>query len=118
MRSRSSLGSDSKSEKDGSDEAACDAVEGLLVDGLRRRTGRLGDCGGASSMVVSEEPLLPVDERDRDCGVESREAIFCILRMEARISVVLTTRRSASEGWNAVDVGAQNCMRHVSDSSP
>lgn len=26
-------------------------------------------------MVVSEEPLLPVEERERERGVESREAI-------------------------------------------
>jgi hypothetical protein len=26
-------------------------------------------------MVVSEEPLLPLEDRDRDCGVEVREAI-------------------------------------------
>jgi hypothetical protein len=30
-------------------------------------------------MVVSEEPLLPLDDRDRDCGVEVREAIACTL---------------------------------------
>jgi hypothetical protein len=76
MRSRSSLGRESRREKEGSDEAACDAVDGLLVDGFRRRTGRLGDCGGASSiMVSSEEPLLPVEDRDRDRGVEVREAM-------------------------------------------
>jgi hypothetical protein len=76
MRSRSSLGSESRREKEGSNEAACAAVEGWLVEGFRRRTGRLGDCGGASSiMVSSEEPLLPVEERDCDRGVEVREAI-------------------------------------------
>jgi hypothetical protein len=76
IRSRSSLGRESKREKERSNEAACDAVDGLLVDGFRRRTGRLGDCGGASSiMVSSDEPLLPVEDRDRDRGVEVREAI-------------------------------------------
>jgi hypothetical protein len=65
------------SEKEGSDETVCDAVDGLLVDGCRRRTGRLGVCGGASSIVVSEEPLLAVEDRDRDCGVDAREAISC-----------------------------------------
>jgi hypothetical protein len=75
MRSRSSLGRDSRREKDGSNEAVCDAADGLLVDGFRRRTGRLGDFGGASSMAVSEEPLLPVEERECDRGVEVREAI-------------------------------------------
>jgi hypothetical protein len=37
------------------------------MEGFRRRTGRLGDLGGASSMAVSEDPLLLVDcDRDRD----------------------------------------------------
>jgi len=89
MRSRSSFGRDNSSEKEGSDEAACDAAAGVLVDGLRRRTGRLGDCGGGtSSMVVSEEPLLPVEERERDCGVELREAIFCRFRRRRSDSLV------------------------------
>ena len=43
-------------------------------EGLRRRAGRLADCGGASIMVVSEELLLLEEERDRE-GVEVREAI-------------------------------------------
>lgn len=47
----------------------------MLCDGLRRRTGRLGVCGGASIMVVSDELLLPDAERERDCGVDVREAI-------------------------------------------
>lgn len=46
-----------------------------LCDGLRRRAGRLGDCGGASIIVVSEELLLLEEERDRD-GVNVREAIL------------------------------------------
>ncbi len=46
-----------------------------LCDGLRRRAGRLGDCGGASIMVVSEELLLLEEDRDRE-GVEVREAIL------------------------------------------
>jgi hypothetical protein len=75
IRSRSSLGSDKSREKVGSDDAVFSAADRLLVDGWRGRTGRLGDCGGASSIVVSEDPLLPVDERDRDCGVEVRDAI-------------------------------------------
>jgi hypothetical protein len=76
MRSRSSRGRDSNKLKEGSKEAACDVVGGLLPEGFRRRARRLGDFGGASSMVVSEEPLLPLEDRDRDRGVEVREAIL------------------------------------------
>lgn len=85
MRSRISLGRDSRREKEGSDEAVCGAAEGVLVDRFRRRTGRLGVCGGASSMVVSDEPLLPVDDCDcdRDRGVEVREAISRKVRTKA-----------------------------------
>jgi hypothetical protein len=43
-------------------------------EGLRRRAGRLGDCGGASIMVASEELLLLEEERERE-GVEVREAM-------------------------------------------
>lgn len=83
MRSRSSRGRDSKSEKVGSGEMVCcvaDAslVEGLLCDKFLNRTGRLGVCGGASTMVVSDESLLPDEERDR--GVEVREAMSSITR--------------------------------------
>jgi hypothetical protein len=84
MRSRSSLGRESSKLNEGSDEGACDVVDGLLVEGFRRRTGRLGDFGGASSMAVSEEPLLPVEDcdRDRDRGVEVREAISFYFRRQ------------------------------------
>jgi hypothetical protein len=84
MRSRSSLGKESSRLNEGSNEGACDAVDGLLAEGFRRRTGRLGDFGGASSMAVSEEPLLPVEDcdRDRDCGVEVREAILSYCRRQ------------------------------------
>jgi hypothetical protein len=76
MRSRSSLGRDNRSENEGSNEAGCGAAEGLLVDGARGRTGRLGDFGRASSiMVSSEEPLEPVEDRDCDRGVEVHEAM-------------------------------------------
>lgn len=47
----------------------------VLCEGLRRRAGRLGDCGGASIMVASEELLLLEAERDLE-GVEVREVIF------------------------------------------
>ena len=46
-----------------------------LCEGLRSRAGRLGDSGGASIMVASEELLLLDAERDRE-GVEVREVIF------------------------------------------
>ena len=75
MRSRSSLGKESRREKAGSEAVLGPGMDGLLVDRARKRTGRLGGCGGASTMAVSEELLLPVDERDRECGVEVREAI-------------------------------------------
>jgi hypothetical protein len=85
MRSRSSLGR----------EVGCDVVDGALVEGWRRRTGRLGVCGGASSMAVSEEPLLPVEERDRDRGVEARDAISSDL---GRVAVVLCEGASHKSG--------------------
>lgn len=53
-----------------------------LCEGLRRRAGRLGDCGGASIMVASEELLLLEAERDLG-GVEVREVIFCKSRRAA-----------------------------------
>lgn len=78
IRSRNSRGSESSSEKDGSGERRVmvgSLGDDMLCDGLRRRTGRLGVCGGASIMVVSDELLLPDAERERDCGVDVREAI-------------------------------------------
>jgi hypothetical protein len=76
MRSRSSRGRESRSENEGSNEAGCGAAVVLLVDWFRGRTGRLGDFGGASSiMVSSEEPLLPVEDRECNRGVEVLEAI-------------------------------------------
>lgn len=74
--SRSSRGRDSKSEKVGSAAVAGSVLDGLLVDRVRTRTGRLGECSGASSIAVSDELLLPVEDRDRDRGVEVREAIL------------------------------------------
>lgn len=86
MRSRSSRGSDSSSEKEGSGRALVACMSGAVgvgvgraapCEGLRRRAGRLGECGwgGASIMVASDRELLLDDERDRD-GVELRDAIF------------------------------------------
>lgn len=69
-------------EKEGSLGAVCcimddSVLDRLLCEGWRGRTG-IGGCGGASTMAVSEELLLPVEDRDRDCGVEVREAIISI----------------------------------------
>jgi hypothetical protein len=43
-------------------------------EGLRRRAGRLGDCGAGSIMVASEDEELLEEERERS-GVELREAM-------------------------------------------
>lgn len=55
--------------------AAVVVVEGRLV--WEKGRGRAGARGGASSMVVSDESLLAVEERDRERerGVEDIEAI-------------------------------------------
>lgn len=73
MRSRSSRGSDSSSEKDGSAGGAC-AVGGSVIEGWRGRAGVRATWVGASSMVVSDESLLVDGERVR--GVEVREAML------------------------------------------
>jgi hypothetical protein len=74
-RSLSSLGKDSSRENDGSLDEAGAEVEGLLCDAGR---GCAGASGGpsASSMVVSEEPLLPTEERDRERGVEGEAILY------------------------------------------
>lgn len=72
--SLSSRGSDSSREKAGSEGAACaDATETFPCEAGR---GRTGVKGGASVMGVSEESLLPVEERDRERGVEALEAML------------------------------------------
>lgn len=55
----------------GSEGALCADAVVLPRDAGR---GRTGVSGGASCMVVSEEALLPVEDRDR--GVEAREAMM------------------------------------------
>lgn len=85
-RSLSSRGRESRREKDGSLDEAGAEVEGLLCDAGR---GWAGVRGGpsVSSMVVSEEPLLPVDERDGERGVEG----------EAILRAAIRSRLSASD---------------------
>jgi hypothetical protein len=48
-------------------------------------------------MVVSEEPLLAVEDRDRDCGVDVREAISCKFGRTATVSIVRRKALCASE---------------------
>jgi hypothetical protein len=93
MRSRSSRGRESSRLNEGSNEGAGAATTGWVPEGFRRRTRRLGDLGGASSMVVSEEPLLPLDERDRDCGVEVREAMAWNWGTKEAEAMVVQARR-------------------------
>ena len=82
MRSRSSRGSESSSEKEGSDVVACMGAV-CVSEGWRGRVGVRGTCVGASSMVVSDESLLVDGERVR--GVEVREAMLSIGRCRSLV---------------------------------
>ena len=74
--SRSSRGSDSSSEKAGSEGGSCARVEKLVCEAGRWRAGLTA---GESCMVVSEL-ALDVDERESERGGEEREAmLWCLL---------------------------------------
>jgi hypothetical protein len=76
MRSRSSRGSERRSEKADSSLEEWTEDVGLIED---RRGWAGAGVNGASSIVVSEESLLGDVERDREPGVGVRDAMARLL---------------------------------------